>query len=329
MNIFDTSETPLSVTLLVFQDSSMMSLASALDPMRAANRLSKQLRFSWKILTPNNQPIRLTCGITISPDSEIDHQNINHRGDLLIIISGFHSDDYCGKSNLTLVRHLVKQHNATCAVESASWLIGRCGLLHNKKATTHWEDLENFEQAFPEAKVKPDRFTIDGSMITTAGASPTFDFLLELVQSRYGYPLAIDVSSVFIYQGQKHPDDVQQHLSLGILKIKEPRVANAIEEMEKHIDEPVSIRYIAGRVHLSPRQLENLFSQILGTTPSAYYRHLRLQAAAKLVINTNLDIREITLRTGFISLSAFSRAFKQYFSLSPIQLRKNGRLRQN
>ena len=327
MSIFETNDAPLLVTVLVFSESSMMSVASALDPMRAANRLNKQPCFFWRIVTIDNRTARTTCGLGIEPTEDLDlTPKGGIKGDLLLMIGGFNPGRFNTPPVRSIIRELVRRHDTTCAVESAPWVLARCGLLENKNATTHWEDLEDFSHAFRNTKVKSDRFVIDGSIITTGGASPTFDLMLLLIKSRFGYPLGIDVSSAFIYRGEHYSDDVQQHLSLGTLKVREPRVAKAIEIMETHIDDPVSICTIAEIVHLSPRQLENLFSSVLDSSPSAYYRHLRLQAAARLVLNTNLDIQEITLRTGFISLSAFSRAFKQYFSLSPLKLRKQKRI---
>ena len=301
----------------------MMSVASAMDPMRAANRLGSSQCFQWEVATLTDEPILLSCGITIAPNTTISdllHKRAREKH-LLIIISGFNTNRYVDRSQLSIVRSLSRKHIKICAVESAAWIVARCGLLHQKCATTHWEDLEDFTRAFPEITVKPDRFVVDGDITTTGGASPTLDFMLHLIRSHFSHSLAIEVSSVFIYQGDQS-NDFQQRISLGSLKHTEPRIAKAIEIMESNIDEPVAIGQIAIRINISTRQMENLFSKVLSVSPGAYYRHLRLQTARRLVIDTNLGMREIMLRTGFTSLSAFSRAFKQYFSAAPLQLRR-------
>src|SRR3546814_10790007 len=61
--IFAPSDDPLQVTLLLLSDSSMMSLASTLDPMRAANRVARRPLFAWRIVTPDGAPAALTCGV--------------------------------------------------------------------------------------------------------------------------------------------------------------------------------------------------------------------------------------------------------------------------
>ena len=57
MNVFSPSDEVLRVTLLVLPESSMMSLASVLDTMRAANRLAGRELFEWKIATLNGKPL--------------------------------------------------------------------------------------------------------------------------------------------------------------------------------------------------------------------------------------------------------------------------------
>ena len=67
MNIFEPSAEQLRVTLLVLPDSSMMSLASALDPMRAANRNANRRLFDWNLATLNGKAARLTCDLLVEP----------------------------------------------------------------------------------------------------------------------------------------------------------------------------------------------------------------------------------------------------------------------
>lgn len=322
MSVFAFTERKLRVTLLVLPDSSMMSLASALDTMRAANRIADRTLFEWQLVTLNGKSAQLTCGLVIEPDAALDD---SLGGDLLIIIAGFHQQRHAGPAHLRLIKRLAANYLAVGGIEAGSWIMARCGLLHNRAATTHWEDLEDFGNHFPEVRLKSDRFVIDGKFFTTGGASPTFDFMLYLIRMRYGYPLAIEVSSAFIYDGVHSATDTQPLVSLGMLENKEPRVAAAIHVMEQHIDEPVGIADIASRVRLSVRMLEYLFRQILNMSPAAYYRRLRLQTARRLVVDTRLQLQEIAIRTGFSSLSSFSRRFKNYYRQTPGDCRRQAR----
>ena len=319
MTIFMPSAEKLRITLLILPDSSMMSLASALDTMRAANRIAGRILFDWQIATLNGKTARLTCDLLIEPDTTLTWDS---SGDVLIVIASFNQQHHAGPVHLKLIRRVARNFSAVGGIEAGSWILARAGLLENRSATTHWEDLEEFASNFPGVDLKPDRFVIDGKVFTTGGASPTFDLMLYLIRKRYGYPLAIEVSSAFIYDGVHSATDTQPLVSLGMLEGNEPRVATAIHVMERHIDDTLNIVQVAAQVDLSVRMLEYLFRQTLDMSPAAYYRRLRLQTARRMVVDTRLKLQEIAIRTGFNSLSSFSRLFKSYYQQSPGECRK-------
>jgi len=207
-------------------------------------------------------------------------------------------------------------------VDTGAWLLGKAGLLDGKSATTHWEDLEDFADYFRQTEVRPDRFVIDKGVITIGGASPTFDFMLHLIRSRIGYPAALEVASVFVYDETHFSTDAQPLVSLGLFNDFEPRVTKAIRIMESNLDEPISVTSVAKRLNISSRRLENLFQLHLQTTPGAYYLNLRLLRARKYVTDTLLPMQEIAIRTGFNSLSSFSRSFKKSYHNSPSAYRQ-------
>jgi len=187
---------PLRVTVLLLPESSMMSLASTLDPMRAANRVARRPLFDWRIVTPDGQPAPLTCGVPVAAQGAFGRAE---EGDALIVVAGFRHERYTSKALLSLLRAARRRFGAIGGVESGGWLLAQAGLLDGRAATIHWEDLEDFAGRFPEVNVLPDRFVIDGRCFTSGGASPTFDLMLHLIRSRFGYPLALEVASVFIY----------------------------------------------------------------------------------------------------------------------------------
>jgi len=323
MSIFKSSADPLQVTLLVLPESSMMSLASVLDTMRATNRIAGRDLFKWNIATLSGKPARLTSDILIEPDVVLDMES---SGDALIVLASFNHQHHAGPAHLRLIKRMARNFTAVGGIETGSWILARSGLLEGRAATTHWEDLEEYRTSFPLVNLRPDRFVIDGSVFTTGGASPTFDFMLYLIRKRYGYPLAIEVSSAFIYDGVHSATDTQPLVSLGMLENSEPRVAAAIHVMEQYIDEPMTIKMIAVQMAISVRMLEYLFRQTLNMSPAAYYRRLRLQAARRMVVDTRLKLQEIAIRTGFNSLSSFSRLFRNYYQQSPGECRRQAQV---
>lgn len=297
----------------------MMSLSSLIDPLRAANRLARQRLFSWRLVSLSGQPIELTCGIKIEVDDALQADEV---GDVFMLIAGFNQEQHAPKQSLRRIREASSKFKTIFAIEAGTWVLARAGIVNNHRVTTHWEDLENFSFSYPKLNVVGERFVIDRNIWTSGGASPSLDMLLHYLRFTQHKSLALDVANVFIYNESKSANDVQANVSLDRLKRIEPRLAMAIEIMENTIEAPKSVEQIASQVGISQRTLELLSLKHLALSPSAHYLRLRLQAARKLVLDSNSPISDIAVRCGFNSQSAFSRAFSKRYKRSPIEMRR-------
>ena len=305
------------VTILVLSDSSMMSLSTIIDPLRAANRLSRLPLFDWKIISLDGNAIRLTRGIEIKADGAL---TTKHKGDLLVVLAGFDHELHTKTKHLSALRQIAPNFKTICCVEAGTWLLARAGIINHHHVTTHWEDTEMLAHQYPNLDVSNERYVIDGNIWSSGGASPTLDMILNYLRITQNKSLAIDVASVFIYVDASSATDVQT-ISLGQLEKHEPRLADAIKIMESNIESTLMTREIAKKVGISVRMLEILSKKHLGITPGSYYLRLRLQASRKMVIDSNFSILEIALRCGFKSQSALSRAFVKRYGKSPLKLR--------
>ncbi|MGN6536074.1 MAG: GlxA family transcriptional regulator [Mesorhizobium sp.] len=318
--VFRTEHAPLRVTFLVFSGASIMCVASAVDPLRAANRIAGETLFDFRLVSVTGEAPVTTCGLPVAVSGRFDP---TEKTDMLAVVAGFGTQNYATAALLSGLRRAARAARAYGGIEAGTWLVGRAGLLDGRAATTHWEDMEDFAAAFPDADVRPDRYVIDGPAFTSGGAAPTFDLMLHLIRSRLGMAVALDVASVFIYDQARAATDAQPLVSLGRLDGYDPRLAQAIRLMEAHVEAPVTVEAIARRAGVTPRTLETIFSRSIGETPGAYYLRLRLTAARKLVTDTRIPMAEIAGRTGFSSASAFSRAFSRAFGQAPVRLRQS------
>ncbi|QDZ01430.1 GlxA family transcriptional regulator [Nitratireductor mangrovi] len=318
--IFRPERDLLSVTFLVFSGTSIMCVASAIDPLRAANRIAGHKVFEWTIVSPDGQPAMTTSGLPVAVAGAFDARRPS---EVLVAVGGFGTRLQSAPPLVAAFRRASRQARAVGGIEAGTWLLGQAGLLDGRAATTHWEDLEDFAAAFPGCDVRPDRYVIDGPVFTTGGASPTFDLMLHLVRERLGMAVALDVASVFIYDQTRAATDAQPLVSLGRLDGYDPRLAQAIRLMESHVDRPLPVSAIARRCGVTARTLETIFAAAIGETPGAYYLRLRLNAARRLVLDTAEPMADIAARTGFSSAAAFSRAFSRTFGQPPARMRKS------
>jgi transcriptional regulator GlxA family with amidase domain len=237
----------------------------------------------------------------------------------LCIIAGFRQAEVATARLVRDLRRLAPRVAAVIGIDAGPWVMARAGLLDGRRATVHWEDLEDLAAAHPSVEVVPDRFVIDGNRVTAGGAAPACDLMLHLIAARHGRALALQVANSFLTTARRGSEP--QPGTMPPVTGADPRVLVAMGRIEARLDSPEAVAATARAVGLSARRLEALFRADLGVTPGAYGAELRLQAARRLVADTRHPMHDIALRTGFGAQSALSRAFRRRFGQSPSGLR--------
>ncbi|MCI5773641.1 MAG: response regulator [Erysipelotrichaceae bacterium] len=96
-----------------------------------------------------------------------------------------------------------------------------------------------------------------------------------------------------------------------------------IEYIRKNYQDPnLSLNELSNLTHISISTLSKMIKHKTSMNFSDFLNSLRIQHAKELLsINTNLNILEISLESGYTSQHYFSRVFKNYTGLSPIEYR--------
>lgn len=94
-------------------------------------------------------------------------------------------------------------------------------------------------------------------------------------------------------------------------------VLKAIDYMEKHIEDKITIEEIAQAVHFSKFHFMKIFYAVTGQNIGTYLFRRRMTNAAVTFSKENIDILSMAFRCGYNSQEAFTRAFKSYFKITP------------
>ena len=95
-------------------------------------------------------------------------------------------------------------------------------------------------------------------------------------------------------------------------------VARVMETIKKNIDNSeFSVDALCHEVGISRVHLNRRLKELVGTSPSALIRSIRLRQAAFLLINNQVGIAEVAFKVGYSSLSHFSNSFHEYYNMSP------------
>ena len=101
-------------------------------------------------------------------------------------------------------------------------------------------------------------------------------------------------------------------------------IHQAIQYIEEHLREELTIREIAQQAALSPFYFQKGFAMLCGMTVGDYIRQRRLSAAGLEVLTTDRKIIDIALEFGYDSPDSFTKAFVRFHGLTPAALRKSG-----
>jgi len=104
-------------------------------------------------------------------------------------------------------------------------------------------------------------------------------------------------------------------------KEHDPRLGDTLSFINEHLAEDMSVELLAERVYLSRYYFMRLFKEENGVTVHAYLRQKRLLYAARL-IREGVPAGKAAMESGFGDYSAFHRAFRELFGVSPAGLQK-------
>ena len=123
------------------------------------------------------------------------------------------------------------------------------------------------------------------------------------------------------------PSRLVSRASSDMVAVANADVAAAVRYIEDHAGEPMQIKELLRVVPISRRALEVHFRNLYGRTPHQQLLHLRVERAKALLVESDLDLAAIALRTGFREPSPFSVTFRKLTGMTPRDYRKRNRLR--
>lgn len=307
-------------TFALVDEFSMMSLSSAIEPLRAANRLLGQKLYSWQLLSVDAMPVRASNGIEVNVNGALIQQIDT---DILFVCAGLQIDPKPQQRFTLALRNALGRGAAVGAISTGTFALARAGVLDGHRCTVHWEYRPAFMEKYPEIDCTDALIEIDRDRYTCSGGVAALDLMLHLIGRDQGSELSDGVANQFQVDRIRSHQDSQRSGAVGNLGGAPPALRRAVAIMQGAIEHPAAIPAVAARVGLTSRQLERQFERHLGETPVSYYLQLRVERARELLIHTALPVLEVAIASGFLSSSHFSQCYRTHFGVTPTQARQN------
>ncbi|KPU60969.1 helix-turn-helix domain protein [Pseudomonas fluorescens] len=306
--------TTRSVGFLLLDQFTLISLASAVEPLRMANQLSGQELYRWHTFSPGGEPVWASDGVPITPDASWNDPWVT---DTVIVCGGVGIQNVVTREHIAWLKALARQSRRLGGICTGSWALAKAGLLDGYECSVHWEFLAAMQEAFPRVSMSASLFTLDRNRFTSSGGTAPMDMMLHLIGRDHGRELSAAISEMFVYERIRNEQDHQRVPLKHVLGTHQPKLQEIVALMEANLEEPIDLDDLADYVDLSRRQLERLFQKYLNCTPSRYYLRLRLIRARQLLKQTSMSIIELTAACGFVSTPHFSKCYREYFGVPP------------
>ena len=98
-------------------------------------------------------------------------------------------------------------------------------------------------------------------------------------------------------------------------------VRTAIDYIEKHLTDDISVQDVADQVYFSPFFLQKGFSLLTGYGIGEYIRNRRLYQAAVDLKHTDEKVIDVAFRYGYETPESFTKAFSRFHGATPSQVR--------
>jgi len=285
-----------------------------------SNRVAGENVYDVRVLSETGGLVRSSAGV------ELQTERFSRRAfDTLIIIGNEDAPGTTTPGLLNFIRRGIKQSRRVTAICTGAFILAEAGLLHGRRATTHWFYARELQRRFPNIKVEEDRiFIIDGPIWTSAGATAGLDLALAMVEKDLGNEVARSVAKKLVMQ-HRRAGGQSQHSELLALSPKSDRIQNALSYAERNLGSTLTVDKLAAVARLSPRQFSRAFQAETGQTPAKAVERLRLEAARLMIEQSHHPVEVVARETGFVDRRRMREAFLRTFGQPPQIIRRNAR----
>lgn len=243
--------------------------------------------------------------------------------DILVVPSWFDDGRDLGEALLGTLQGAHARNATVLGLCLGAIAVADAGLLAGRSAVTHWQSFDTMAGRHPDVALDPSVLYIDhGDVLTSAGTASGLDACLHVVRARLGADAANRVARSLVVA--PHRDGGQaQYIEHPVPEgSDDDPIVHLLEWALGHLGEPLGIVRLAEQAHLSRRTFLRAFRATTGTTPAAWVRSRRLDAARRLLERTDLGIDRIAADCGFGTAVTLRQNFTGALGTTPTEYRR-------
>jgi len=265
--------------------------------------------------------VRTTTGFALRPERDLGALRV---ADTVVVPAYFDLFSPPPGEAVAALREAAERGARVLSVCTGAFALAHAGLLEGRRATTHWAFADELARRFPGTDVDAAALYVDeGEVMTSAGLSAGIDLCLHVVRKDFGAAVGDRVARHMVAAPQREGGQAQ---------FIEPAASPAAGSLEptrrwasERLADPLDVTAMSRHAGVSPRTFARRFREETGTTPLRWLLAQRVQAARRLLEESDLSIDEVAWRAGFGTAASLRDHFRRATATTPTAYRRSFR----
>jgi transcriptional regulator GlxA family with amidase domain len=316
---------PRRIAMLIYPGVAPLDVAGPLQVFGFSNFLTKQPLYEIMTVAPTAEPVPTGLGFAFIPACAMAALPLPI--DTLLVSGGGPPGTVKDPAILEWLAQTAPKARRFGSICTGVFILGDAGLIDGKRVTTHWALGGELASLHPTARVEVDAiFVRDGKLCSSAGITAGIDLALALLEEDHGRELALKVARYLVLFLKRSGGQAQFSTQLQAQFSSIP----AIQEVQlwslDHLADDLHVSALARRAAMSERSFIRAFRDDTGRTPGEFVMSARLQAACRLLAESEFTLKEVAQRCGLGTAATMRRLFMDRLGVSPAHYRDKFRV---
>lgn len=314
---------PRRIVVLAVPPIEELDLVAPVQVLSTANRLARGNGRPYQIQVVSTTRDRVIAGESgLCILAQAHYRSLTGEIDSLLLVSGTRERNRRDDELEAWLRRAAPACRRVGAVCISAFLLAHAGVLTDQRATVHWKYAHELARRYPRLSVDPNPIWVQaGNVYTSSGFSAGIDLALAWVAEDCGSAVAVEAARELVLFLRRPAGQTQLSVTLAAQASEMRPIQELQVWIADNLGRDLSAAVLADRVSMSVRNFGRRFTADVGTTPARYVRHLRVEAARRLLQSSTHDLGQIASATGFGSVDGMRRAFVGVLGKSPRELR--------
>ncbi len=303
--------------LLAFEGAGLLDVSGPAEVFAVANAITLQDAYDVVIASPDGRDPVSSSGFRIGVGGAASE--VEGPLDTVLVPGTWTWPEAVGDATvLAAVSDAAARSRRVAGVCVGALVLAAVGLLDGRRATTHWQFLDELAVRFPAVHVvRGPIFVRDDGVYTSAGVSAGIDLALALVEDDLGAAVARRVARHLVVFMQRPGGQSQFSVHLRSEPPERSPLRALLDAVAADPAGDHRLAALSARAGFSERHLTRVFARELATTPARYVERVRVEAARAMLESSDAPLDAVARRCGLGSAETLRRAFARTVGVTP------------